>query len=334
MSGSSMPGGDPCVYVTQGWGIHDDRWVQGLVDLGFAPTTVALGRDVDDAAELRSAVLAAAGVDTPVLAGPLTSVTRELIDLPRRLIGMSWGYDLDEIATTEDPAPWLARLDGLVVDSWSNHEAAAGRGLSTDRICFLPWGLDLARWPFVDRSSQHVTADPVVLTLRAHEPRYRVADVITAFAAVSLPAREPRLLVGHGGSLTPTLRDLAARLGIEQRVEFIGTVEESDLPRLLSQADCYVSAAETDGTSVTLLQAMATGTPVVVSDTAGNRGWVEEGRSGWLFPVGDVQALSGALTDVLSDFPAVQVRAARAQVDRDADWRANLPRLGALLRFG
>jgi glycosyltransferase involved in cell wall biosynthesis len=56
-----------------------------------------------------------------------------------------------------------------------------------------------------------------------------------------------------------------------------------------------VSASEVDGTSVTLLQAMACGTPVVVSDIDGNRGWVTEGKTGRLFRTGDAGEQASAI---------------------------------------
>ena len=75
-----------CVYATSGWGIHDERWVSGLLEVGLTPHVVSLGRDVPDALELRQAVLEAAAGGLPVLAGPLHTVTRPLADLPIRLV--------------------------------------------------------------------------------------------------------------------------------------------------------------------------------------------------------------------------------------------------------
>jgi glycosyltransferase involved in cell wall biosynthesis len=178
----------------------------------------------------------------------------------------------------------------------------------------------------------------LVLSLRAHEPIYRVADIITAFAQV--PRRDdvhedfpdPHLIIGHQGSLTPELKALVRELGVEGRTRFIGMVPESDLVPLLGRASCYVTASEVDGTSVTLLQAMACGTPVIASATPGNCGWVTEGVTGHLFPVGDVRALTECLIEVTSRYPQELVDNARAQVERDADWKANLGRLAGALR--
>ena len=342
--------GHDCVYATAGWGIHDERWVAALLEIGFHPFVVSLGRDGADALELREAVLSAAtigGLTRPVLAGPLHSVTVALADLPIPVVGLSWGYDLSDLdrELKRDGADlaWLTRLHGLIVDSEANRAIALAAGVEADRITFMPWGVDLAAFPFhapwIDAFELGVPPHaPLVLSLRAHEPIYRVADIVRAFAEV--PRRhdvhedypDPHLIIGHQGSLTAELKALVRELDIERRTRFIGMVPESDLVPLLGRASCYVTASEVDGTSVTLLQAMACGTPVIASDTPGNCGWVTEGVTGHLFPVGDVRALTERLIEATARYPQELVDNARAQVERDADWQANLGRLAGALR--
>ncbi len=339
--------GHDCVYATAGWGIHDERWVAALLEIGFRPFVVSLGRDAADALELREAVLAAAtvgGLNLPVLAGPLHSVTVALADLPITVVGLSWGYDLSDLDRDGADLSWLTQLHGLIVDSEANRSIALAAGVEAGRITFMPWGVDLAAFPFhapwIDAFEIGVPPHaPLVLSLRAHEPIYRVADVIRAFAEV--PRRhdvhedfpDPHLIIGHQGSLTAELKSLVRELNIEQRTRFIGTVPESDLVPLLGRASCYVTASEVDGTSVTLLQAMACGTPVIASDTPGNRGWVIPGESGFLFPVGDVDSLAACLIEVTARYPQEIVDRARALVERDANWQANLGRLAGGLRM-
>jgi glycosyltransferase involved in cell wall biosynthesis len=76
---------------------------------------------------------------------------------------------------------------------------------------------------------------------------------------------------------------------------------------------------------------MACGTPVIASDTPGNRGWVTEAVTGLLFPVGDVEALTGCLIEATAHYPQELVEGARALVEREADWQANLGRLAQAL---
>jgi glycosyltransferase involved in cell wall biosynthesis len=331
-----------CVYATAGWGIHDERWVTALLEVGLTPHVVSLGRDAADAAELRRAVEEAAHGGRPVLAGPLDTVTRHLADLPLRLVGLSWGYDLSDLDDAGEDLGWLARLGGLIVDSHANREIAERAGLDASRITFLPWGVDLATFvfhgPWIDAYLIDVPPHaPLVLSLRAHEPLYRVGDIVEAFARVPRPhglhedAPDPYLVIGHSGSLTDDLRRQAAGLGIASRVRFLGSIPEQDLVPLLGRAACYVTASRVDGTSVTLLQAMACGTPVIASDTPGNLGWIEDGVTGFTFPTGDIDALARVMQHVIHDHPTDVALRARARVEDDADWHANLSRLRAAM---
>lgn len=340
---SRLPGAQSdCVYVTRGWGVHDERWVAALLEVGRTPFVVSLGRDVHDALELRDAVVRAAAGGLPVLAGPLDTVTSLLADLDLSLVGLSWGYDLTEADREGSDLTWLARLRGLIVDSAWNLAIAERAGLPRGAITYLPWGVDLSVFeyhgPWIDAFLLGVPPHaPLVVSLRAHEPVYRVADIVRAFAEV--PRRrdvhedypDPYLIIGHEGSLTGELEELVRTLGIADRVRFIGRVGEHDLVPLLGRAACYVSASEVDGTSVTLLQAMACGTPVVVSRTPGNLDWVEEGITGFTFPTGDVAALARTLVEVTARYPIAVVERARLEVQDRADWRANLTRLGSAL---
>src|SRR5204863_3303946 len=96
-------------------------------------------------------------------------------------------------------------------------------------------------------------------------------------------------------------------------------------------ADIYVSASHIDGSSVTLLEAMASGLPAITSDIPGNAEWVEPGTSGVMFPDGDASALAQALTDLAPDSErmAAMGRRGRAIVEARADWARNRSRLFA-----
>jgi glycosyltransferase involved in cell wall biosynthesis len=322
-----------CAYVTHGWGIHDERWVQALRDLGHDPVVHSV-TDTHVIADIRADLISTP--EMPVLAGPLDSVTRHLAGIRNRLVGLSWGFDLHELRAKDDLA-WLAQLDGLIVDSEATRQIAEAAGAGPQGITFLPWGIDLRLFSIEGprASSTDVGLPPArrfVLSLRAHEPRYRVAEIVDAFAPVAGRQADIDLVIGHAGSLTEALRQRVAELDLDARVVFIGSVPEPALAPLLRGCAAYVSASEVDGTSVTLLQAMACGAPLAVSATPGNLGWVEDDVTGFTFTVGNPNELAQALTRAL-DAPASVVERAVDVVRRDADWGRNIFRLDAAL-FG
>ncbi len=106
------------------------------------------------------------------------------------------------------------------------------------------------------------------------------------------------------------------------------------LPGLLGAAAAYVTASEVDGSSVTLLQAMACGTAVVASNTPGNSEWVTPGTSGLLFQVADPTDLAAALGKVLDSGGGTSNKlgsSARKVVEERADWARNSNQLAHIL---
>jgi glycosyltransferase involved in cell wall biosynthesis len=140
--------------------------------------------------------------------------------------------------------------------------------------------------------------------------------------------REPRLrlVLAGGGSLAPEVDRWIAEAGIAHAVHRPGALGHDALPEWFRAADLYASCAESDGTSVSLLEAMATGLPVLVTDFPSNREWVAPGENGWLAPVGDARAVAEALVQAAAlDAEARDAigRRNRAVVEARADWAVN-----------
>lgn len=130
------------------------------------------------------------------------------------------------------------------------------------------------------------------------------------------------LAVAGGGSLRTALEERTARLGLETRVHFLGTVE--DLGPLLAAADAVVLPSRWEGLPLTLLEAMARARPVIASAVGGVPEVVEHGVNGWLVPAGDVTALADALEMFhrKADRATRLGREAAELVRRDYHWQA------------
>jgi glycosyltransferase involved in cell wall biosynthesis len=136
------------------------------------------------------------------------------------------------------------------------------------------------------------------------------------------------MLLG-GGSQGARIRQILMNGGVLERVTFGGQVSQTELPRWYHWADVYVSPSHVDGTSVSLLEALASGLPCLVSDIPGNREWVSEGQNGWLFPDGDVDGLAAKIlqaADQRQALPGIG-SAARAVAEERADWTKNAAKL-------
>jgi len=82
-------------------------------------------------------------------------------------------------------------------------------------------------------------------------------------------------------------------------VRFLGRVHPNDMADLLGKVDIYVSTSLYDGTSVSLLEAMASGCFPVVSDIPSNREWIRDGENGFLFPPDNAELLAQRIIDVI-----------------------------------
>lgn len=190
----------------------------------------------------------------------------------------------------------LARVyRGVPVEavSESTRQDLVRRGFAASDIVVITNGVDL----------EHFSPDPG--TTRFEEPtllylgrlkRYKRADLILdAMARLGSAGVNARLLVAGRGDAEPDLRRRAAELGIQDRVHFLGFVDENEKRRLLRKAWVHVFTSPKEGWGITNLEAAACGTPTVASDSPGLRDSVLHERTGLLVPHGDVPALADAL---------------------------------------
>lgn len=114
-------------------------------------------------------------------------------------------------------------------------------------------------------------------------------------------ARQLRLVVVGGGPLEAQLHELARSLGIAEACHFAGS--RGDVANLLPAIDVFVLSSLNEGISNTILEAMATGIPTLVTAVGGNVELVREGEGGACFAPGDVEALAGHLARCVRDEP-------------------------------
>jgi sugar transferase (PEP-CTERM/EpsH1 system associated) len=102
-----------------------------------------------------------------------------------------------------------------------------------------------------------------------------------------------RLVITGDGPLRPSVEGILAPAGVSELAWLTGA--RDDVPEVLRALDVFVLPSLGEGISNTILEAMATGLPVIATDVGGNRELVEDGRTGVLVPAGDVDALAAAI---------------------------------------
>lgn len=259
----------------------------------------------------------------------------------RPLVSTSWGYDLIQDAHRNRLWGWVTRFTlkrsaVMVGDCDTIRSLAVSFGMPDERIVTFPWGVDLDRFSPAGADSRSMRSESsgdilplTLLSTRAWEPVYGVDVIARAFVVAAQQHPELRLVMLGNGSQAAQLRQIFTQGGVLEQVLFPGQVKQADLPRFYRNADLYISASHSDGTSISLLEALACGCPALVSDISGNREWVTQGVQGWLFPDGDADALARAILQALVNREQLIElgRNARRLAEQRADWKQNFPHL-------
>ena len=265
------------------------------------------------------------------------------------LVSMSWGYDLLIDADRDPIMRWitkyvLQRSTVMVGDCDTVRQKAVAFGMKNDRIFSFPWGVDIQHFSPQVNGYKYGNRDKtdirkqfgwgrnkfVIISTRGWESIYGVELITQAFVKIAREEPNLRLLMLSNGSQASKIYKIFSEAGVIEQVHFPGHVGRSDLPRYYQAADLYISASRSDGSSISLLEAMACGCPVLVSDIPGNIEWVQSGVQGWLFRDGDSRDLEQALLMAISqssDCLAEMGKSARKLAEEKANWNNNFQEL-------
>lgn len=155
---------------------------------------------------------------------------------------------------------------------------------------------------------------PTAISVARLSPEKDFPTLLRAVAIAIQKVPELLLKLVGDGSERPRLEQLVRELGIEKHVEFLG--ERKDVPTLLTQAGFFVTSSVTEGISLTLLEAMAVGLPVIATAVGGNVEIVDAPRTGRLVPASDPNRLAESIVDLCrhsSKWPEIGL-AGRARV--------------------
>lgn len=205
-----------------------------------------------------------------------------------------------------------------VAVSESTREDLVQRGLRPADITVIRNGVELDRL----RPAEVRYPSPGIVYL-GRLKRYKRVDLVLR-AAARLQERGVYIdtIVAGRGDARAGLEATARSLGIADRVRFAGFVSEREKAELLSRSWAHVLTSPKEGWGITSMEASACGTPSIVSDSPGLRDSVRQGRTGYVVPHGDVDALAEALMRVMSPEHRDRLgRAARLMAEAHS-WRA------------
>lgn len=200
----------------------------------------------------------------------------------------------------------LGRCANIItaVSAFSARGLSNNDGFAPDRIRIVANGVDLTRYARGDRARlrERLGLDACrryIINIARFHPVKNQEYLLRAFQEVTDRAPNVDLLLAGDGPLREQCERLAKHLGIASRVRFLGV--RHDIADLLQASDLFVLSSITEAASLTLLEALASALPVVVTNVGGNPEIVRHGVEGVLVATGDPQELASALVRVLRD---------------------------------
>lgn len=348
------------LYFTRDFSPHDERFLTALGTSGHEIYLLRLGpsQPVQLPAGIREVSLSSAETESQdvftELAGKLTELINSLnpdvihagplhgpayiaalTDFPR-MVSMSWGADIlhdgeVDIDARRKIQNALDQSAVFVCDCLAVADKATNEyGFPAERIFRFPWGVDLAHFTPQGgaglREKLGWKDNFIFLSNRSFEPIYGVDVTLRAFIKAAETMPQIRLLIYGKGSQEQALRGMVKEAGVEDKVYFAGYISRDELPDSYRSADIFLSASHCDGSSVSLMEAMACGLPAIVSDIPGNLEWVRHGEQGWVFGDGDADEMATMMRSACQEraLSEYAIRA-RSLAEQKADWRRNFP---------
>jgi len=268
------------------------------------------------------------------------------------LLVMSWGFDLMKDVHVSKLDEHRARFAlqharALITDAYCSAEVAMNLGFPKEKIVIFPWGVDLQHFSPEKARAQGLPwrqekgwmDKKILLCLRSWEPNYGVDVLLHAFKAAVRKNEDLRLILLGDGSLHDQYMELLSSEELKDKVFIGGRVPNQDLIKYYGAADIYVTPSHVDGSSVSLMEALACGLPTIASDIPANLEWVQCGNNGWIFTDNNIDELTQTilnsarvpLEEYSSQARQIAIQKANWQINKEklfACWQALTPDQG------
>jgi len=213
---------------------------------------------------------------------------------------------------------WLGRLELRWLRKWARRvmilnpgmaDEANAAGFAPEQLFWMPNPVDVQQFaPAASGERRRFRLElsipedaPTVLFVGRLAPEKELASLLAAFALALQQLPAARLVVVGDGPIRTMLETRARDLGLSGNVYFTGRCPPAAVQSWLKASDVFALVSSNEGFSCSLLEAMATGLPSVVSDIPANTQLIEDGVHGLIAPVCDEHALSRALVRLLAD---------------------------------
>jgi glycosyltransferase involved in cell wall biosynthesis len=258
---------------------------------------------------------------TRLLTGPLARGARCLVGVQSVLPAEAEVGSLKGWVTLVADRMTAPLVDRYEVNSRGAVTHLVRAGIPVEKLSYIPNAIDLTHWPAPNARAGRPGRLLVISCVGRFIPRKRQSDLVRAIAQLRERLPGFRLVLAGDGPSLEDVRALAAELDIAEFVVFTGQIGEGPLRQLLERTDIYAQPSLYEGMPASVLEAMASGLPVVGTRVNGIEDLVVDGETGLLVEAGDVDALADALGRLLEQprMRSAMGRAARERIIRHFD---------------
>jgi glycosyltransferase involved in cell wall biosynthesis len=178
-----------------------------------------------------------------------------------------------------------------------------GLGAPSDKVVFNPYGIELEDF----KGARPDRNPPIFLAVGRFVDKKGPQFTIRAFSKTASAVPGSQLIMVGDGPLLGSCSELVSRLGLDANVSLVGSRPHADVARLMAGSRCFVqhsvtpASGDMEGTPLAILEAMASGLPVVATRHGGILDVVREGISGFLVDERDVETMADAMLAIASD---------------------------------
>ncbi len=305
------------VYIGETKGIHDLRFIKAIGER-FQLDSFFLSEngDLENIDYSQYDLIVAAPLTRPISVIPIS------IQIP--IVGISLAYDLNSESPKSALSANLQKCSFIICDcQYICDKLIHEYGINQKRVGVIAYGCDLDL--FVAKSLKTFNELNLLVT-RNWFPTHSNRIIIDALQRLHNEGMDLKCtFVGDGPELQESKKELNKK-SIKSNLSFLGSKSPIEISHQMGIHEIYISASQSDGSSVSLMEALASGMICVVSNFPSNLEWIKDRYSGFLFQNGSEESLANTLKEVLALDPqalaTIGERARKIAVEK-ANWGNN-----------
>ena len=320
-------------FIGEQEGVHEKRFLRAFADRNIEVHFFPISSLESNPDILRNAYHA--GDIQLVVGGPMhhaAIIQPAILGIP--YIAVSYAYDVLLLAKNDptidqDIKSLISHTQSILCDCVAVKDALSEMGANPAHILVAAWGLEsrgaqVEAPEIITQTIKTWKQDnaQVAICVRNFSPLHGVDQVIKAFSKAHQTNPHLRLILTGDGPLKSEITQLVKSLSIQHSVLFTGNISEKELRAVFEHVDLYISASLVDGTSISLLQALDAGLPVILSRVGGNIEWANQTTGASLFDSGNISALA-ALFIQASEHPSSHRFDRNKELNLKANWQRN-----------